>query len=148
MACTVPAGADLPWASMSFPVQIPIRVPCPPGVCICEHDALLADSMADQRILRLTREEEKRLLHRLEQITSLQDLRHVEQRMYEQLGIRVRVEPGASEVRTVRGIQIEVLPMRGLCSKTRQAIPAAIRRGMERTPGVAFELLDEGGLFG
>src|SRR5256885_16464795 len=85
MACTVPAGADLPWASMSFPVQIPIRVPCPPGACICEHDALLADSMADQRILRLTREEEKRLLLRLEQITSLQDLRHVEQRMYEQL---------------------------------------------------------------
>ncbi len=104
--------------------------------------------MADQRILRLTREEEKRLLLRLEQITSLQDLRHVEQRMYEQLGIRVRIEPGASEVRTVRGIQIEVQPMRGLCSKTRQAIPAAIRRGMERTPEVAFELLDEGGLFG
>jgi len=148
MACTVPAGADLPWASMSFPVQIPIRVPCPPGACICEHDALLADSMADQRILRLTKEEEKRLLLRLEQITSLQDLRHVEQRMYEQLGIRVRIEPGASEVRTVRGIQIEVLPMRGLCSKTRQAIPAAIRRGMEKTPEVAFELLDEGGLFG
>jgi hypothetical protein len=34
--------------------------------------------------------------------------------MYEQLGIRVRIAPGASEVRTVRGIQIEVLPMRGL----------------------------------
>lgn len=104
--------------------------------------------MADQRILRLTKEEEKRLLLRLEQITSLQDLRHLEQRMYEQLGIRVRIEPGASEVRTVRGIQIEVLPMRRLCSKTRQAIPAAIRRGTERTPGVAFELLDEWGCLG
>lgn len=133
---------------MRFPVQIPIRVPCPAGACICEHDALLADTMADQRILRLTREEEKKLVQRLEGITSLQDLRHVERRMYEQLGIRLRIAPGATEVRTVRGIQIEVLPMRGLCSKTRQAIPAAIRRGMERTPAVAFELLDETGLFG
>ncbi|CAB5722863.1 Uncharacterised protein [Delftia tsuruhatensis] len=133
---------------MRFSVQIPIRVPCPPGACLCEHDALLADPLADQRILRLTREEEKKLLLRLEQITSLQDLRHVEQRMYEQLGIRLRIAPGAGEVRTVRGIQIEVQPMRGLCSKTRQSIPAAIRRGMDRTPEVAFELLDEGGLFG
>lgn len=133
---------------MSFRVQIPIRVPCPAGACICEHDALLADTMADQRILRLTREEEKKLLQRLEGITSLQDLRHVERRMYEQLGIRLRIEPGATEVRTVRGIQIEVLPMRGLCGKTRQAIPAAIRKGMDRTPQVAYELLDETGLFG
>ena len=83
------------------------------------HSALLANSMADQRILRLTKEEEKRLLLRLERITSLQVLRHMEQHMYEQLGIRVRIEYGASEVRTLRGIQIEVLPMRGLCSKTR-----------------------------
>src|SRR5258708_19462688 len=44
--------------------------------------------------------------------------------LFRSLGIRVRIEPGASEVRTVRGIQIEVLSMRGLCSKTRQAIPA------------------------
>lgn len=104
--------------------------------------------MADQRILRLTREEEKKLLLRLEQIGSLQDLRHVQQRMHEQLGIRLRIEPGGGEVRTVRGIQIEVLPMPGLCSKTRQTIPAAIRRGMDRTPAVAYALLDEGGLFG
>src|SRR5260370_13265311 len=114
MACTVPAGADLPWASMSFPVQIPIRVPCPPGACICEHDALLADSMADQRILRLTREEEKRLLLRLEQITSLQDLPPVEQRMYEQPGLRVRLEPGANELRTERGIHVQAPSMRAL----------------------------------
>jgi hypothetical protein len=133
---------------MSLSVQIPIRVPCPPGACICEHDALLADPTADQRILRLTREEEKRLLAHLERITSLQDLRRLEQRMHEQLGIRMHIAPGTTEVRTVRGIQIEVLPLRGLCSKTRQSIPAAIRRGMERTPEVAFELLDEGGLFG
>lgn len=143
-----PTGVAFSWASMSFPVQIPIRVPCPAGACICGHEALRADSMGDQRILRLTREEEKRLLQRLERVTSLQDLRHVERRMYEQLGIRLRIEPGASEVRTVRGIQIEVLPMRGLCRKTRQAVAAAIRRGMERTPDVAFALLDEAGLFG
>jgi len=35
------------------------------------HSALLADSMADQRILRLTKEEEKRLLLRLERITRM-----------------------------------------------------------------------------
>lgn len=133
---------------MSVSVQIPVRVPCPAGACLCGHGALLSDAMADQRILRLTREEEKRLLLRLEQVSSLQDLRHVERRMYEQLGIRLRIGPGASEVRTTRGIQIEVLPMPGLCSKTRQTIPAAIRRAMDRTPAVAFELLDEGGLFG
>lgn len=133
---------------MSVSVQIPIRVPCPPGACQCGHDGLLADAMGDQRILRLTREEEKRLLLRLERITSLQDLRHVQERMYAQLGICLRIAPGAGEVRTVRGIQIEVLPMRGLCSKTRQTIPAAIRRGMDRTPAVAYALLDEGGLFG
>lgn len=133
---------------MSVSVQIPVRVPCPPGACLCGHDALLSDATADRRILQLTREEEKRLLLRLEQIASLQDLRHMERRMYEQLGIRLRIAPGASEVRTTRGIQIEVLPMPGLCSKTRQTIPAAIRRGMDRTPAVAFELLDEGGLFG
>src|SRR5260370_4004322 len=98
MACAVPGGADLSWASMSLPVQIPIRVPCPPGACICEHDALLADSMADQRILRLTREEEKRLLLRLEQNTSLQDPPHCEQRMYRQPVTPVPRRPGPAEM--------------------------------------------------
>ena len=31
---------------------------------------------------------------------------------------------------------------RGLCRKTRQAIPAAIRRGLEKRPEVAYALLN------
>ena len=37
---------------------------------------------------------------------------------------------------------------RGLCRKTRKAIPEAIKKSMERQPQIAYELLDEGGLFG
>ena len=63
-------------------------------------------------------------------------------RLYEQLGIRLRIAPGYNEVRTMRGISIELEEQPGLCRKTRQAIPAAIRRGLERNPQVAFRLLD------
>ena len=42
----------------------------------------------------------------------------------------------------MRGIVIELDNQPGLCRKTRQAIPAAIRRGLERNPEVAFRLLD------
>ena len=53
------------------PPTLPIRTECPPGACVCDRDALLQDPQADARVLLLTREEEKRLLQRLEQITSL-----------------------------------------------------------------------------
>jgi hypothetical protein len=120
----------------------PTRSPCPPGACDCERDRLLEQPDADLRILWLTRIEEKRLLERLENITSLSDLQRLQQRMYEQLGIRVSIAPGLNEVRTVRGIgfQIETLP--GLCRKTRQSIPTAIRRGLEKRPEIAYELLN------
>lgn len=120
----------------------PTRSPCPPGACDCERDRLLETPDADLRILWLTRVEEKRLLERLENITSLSDLEHLQQRMYEQLGIRVSIAPGFNEVRTVRGIgfQIETLP--GMCRKTRQSIPTAIRRGLEKHPEIAYELLN------
>ena len=36
----------------------------------------------------------------------------------------------------------------GLCRKTRQAIPAAIKQSLEQRPEISYELLDEGGLFG
>ncbi|MEA3168620.1 MAG: hypothetical protein QOI97_1568, partial [Pseudomonas sp.] len=35
----------------------------------------------------------------------------------------------------------------GMCRKTRQAIPAAIRRGMEKRPEIAYRLLDAHDLF-
>ncbi|WP_028241260.1 hypothetical protein [Stutzerimonas azotifigens] len=121
---------------------LPIRQPCPPGACDCGRERLLAEPGADLRILRLTRQEEKRLLERLECLASLDDLEHMQRRMYEQLGIRLRVAPGHSEVRSMRGISIEIAELPGLCRKTRQAIPAAIRRGLQKQPEIAYRLLD------
>ncbi|WP_435036149.1 hypothetical protein [Pseudomonas neuropathica] len=120
----------------------PLRSPCPPGACICGRDPLLETPGADVRILRLTREEEKRLLARLEMLKDLNDLKHLQQRMFEQLGLRVDVAPGFNEVRTMRGIAIQIDELPGLCRKTRAAIPAAIRRGLENHPEIAFELLN------
>ena len=126
----------------------PIRTECPPGSCVCQRDALMQASGGDTRILRLTREEEKRLVQRLEQITSLADLRHMERRLFEQLGVRLTIGTSPNGVRSLRGITVLVQDQPGLCRKTRQAIPAAIKKSMETRSGIVFELLDEGGLFG
>jgi len=125
----------------------PIRTECPPGACNCGRDALLADPGADLRVLRLTREDEKRLLHRLENLGSLADLRHMEERMAEQVGITLSITPSANEVRSLRGIVILVHEQPGLCRKTRQAIPAAIKRSLAQHPEIAHALLNVGGLF-
>ncbi|AUZ46620.1 hypothetical protein [Pseudomonas orientalis] len=124
-----------------------IRQPCPPGVCDCERERLLEAPGADLRILSLTRQEEKRLLERLENLKDLPDLEHMQQRMYEQLGIRLHIAPGHTEVKSMRGIQIVIDELPGLCRKTRQSIPAAIRRGMEKQPEIAYRLLDAHDLF-
>jgi hypothetical protein len=124
-----------------------IRTECPPGACVCDRDALLQTPDGDWRILRLTRDEEKRLVQRLENLDSLADLRRLEERMEQQLGIRLSVSVSPHEVRSLRGIAILVLEQRGLCRKTRQAIPAAIKKSMERRPEIAYALLNEGGLF-
>ncbi|WP_172680099.1 hypothetical protein [Pseudomonas sp. P1.31] len=120
----------------------PLRSPCPPGACNCGRDPLLDTPGADLRILRLTREEEKILLARLEKLKNLDDLRHLQKRMFEQLGIRVDVSPGFHEVRTMLGIEIEIDALPGLCRKTRKSIPTAIRRGLNNNPEIAFELLN------
>ena len=122
--------------------SLPIRQPCPPGACDCQREQLLETPTADRRILALTRQEELRLLARLEDVQSLADLEHLQQRLYEQLGIRVTVAPGFNEVRTMRGIGIQLQAQPGLCRKTRQAIPAAIRRALEKRPEIAYELLN------
>ncbi|SDT24451.1 hypothetical protein SAMN05216598_4608 [Pseudomonas asplenii] len=126
----------------------PIRQSCPPGACICERDQLLETPGSDRRILRLTRQEEKILLERLEDFKTLADLERLQQRMYEQLGIRLSIAPGPNEVRTMRGIGIHIEELPGLCRKTRQAIPAAIRRGLEKRPEIAYELLNAHDLLG
>ncbi len=122
--------------------SVPLRSPCPPGACICGRDPLLEQPGADLRILRLTREEEKVLLARLEKLKNLDDLKRLQKRMFEQLGIRVEVAPGFHEVRTMLGIEIEIDELPGLCRKTRKAIPTAIRRGLNNNPEIAFELLN------
>lgn len=127
--------------------SLPIRSPCPPGACNCDRERVLDDVLADQRILCLTRQEEKRLLERLENIASLDDLQHMQRRMFEQLGIRLAIAPGFNEVRSMRGIAIDIAVHPGLCRKTRAAIPAAIRRGLEKRPEIAWRLLDAHDLF-
>ncbi len=119
-----------------------LRSPCPPGACICERDQLLAMPNPDTRILSLNRKAETVLVDRLENIQSLSDLEHMQRKMYEQLGIRVQIAPSFNEVRSMRGINIRIDDQRGLCRKTRQAIPAAIRRALEKRPEIAYRLLD------
>ena len=131
---------------MTMP-PFPIRKECPPGACDCERDLLLDDPQADLRILRLTKEEEKRLLERIEAIASYAELLRVGQRLEEQLGVSIRIAPGPNEVRTVRGFQIELSRRPGLCRKTRQALPAAVRRCLERHPEIAWAILDAHDLF-
>ena len=131
---------------MNFP--FPIRKECPPGACVCNRERLLDDPQADIRILRLTREEEQRLIGRLETLSSLADLRNMEARMQAQLGIVLTITPSAREVRTTRGIHIQLADQPGLCRKTRQAIPAAIRRSMEAHPEIAYAILDGYDLMG
>ncbi|HEY8606113.1 MAG TPA: hypothetical protein VIM12_03225 [Noviherbaspirillum sp.] len=126
--------------------QPPIRKECPPGACTCAREQL-ADAPAHAlRILLLTKEEEKKLVARIEGLRSLAELRHLAARMHEQLGIVLRVAPGSSEVRTVRGISITLDEQPGLCRKTRQAVPAAVRRCLERNPEIVYAILNEQGL--
>ncbi|QNP60180.1 hypothetical protein [Paenacidovorax monticola] len=127
--------------------SFPIRTECPPGACVCDRDALLQAVDGDVRILRLTRDEEKRLIQRLENLASLGDLRHMEERLFQQLGVRLSISASPHEVRSLRGIAILVHEQPGLCRKTRQAIPAAIKKSMEQRPEIVFELLNEDGLF-
>lgn len=125
----------------STPAAVPGRHPCPAGVCICERELLNAPG-CDQRILLLTRAEEKRLVERLERIDSLADLEHMQRKLQEQLGVRLEILPGPNEVRTMRGINIILHAQIGLCRKTRQSIPAAVRRGLEARPDIAWALLN------
>ncbi len=121
---------------------LPLRQPCPPAVCICGHAALLEAPDGDLRILRLTRQEESRLLQRLESIEDLADLEHLQRRLREQLGVELAVAPGFGEVRSMRGIAIRLADQPGLCRKTRRSVPAAIRRALEKRPEIAYALLN------
>jgi len=127
---------------------LPPRPLCPPGACNCAIETLLMQPPGQWRILQLTRAEEQRLVQRLENLRDLGDLRHMQQRMAQQLGIVLQVASSAQEVRTLRGIIVAVQEQPGLCRKTRQAIAAAVRKSMAQRPQIAWALLDEDGLFG
>lgn len=133
---------------MSQPLPFPIRTECPPGACTCERERLLDEPGADVRVLRLTREEEKRLIAKIEAITSHAQLQRVVELMQAQLGIVLQIAPGQREVRTVRGLQIRLAEQPGLCRKTRQAVPAAIRRCLENNPDIVYAILDTHDLLG
>ena len=127
--------------------SFPIRTECPPGACNCGREALLQSPDGDLRVLRLSREDEKQLLRRLEKLSSLCDLKHMEELMEVQVGIRLSISTSPNVVRSLRGITILVHEQPGLCRKTRQAIPAAIKRSLEQQPAIVHEILNVGGLF-
>ena len=133
---------------MSQLFTVPIRVECPPGACGCNRELLLNDPDSDRRVLLLTRQEEKKLLARIEAVSNYAELLYVRQRMHEQLGIVLNIMPGDNEVRTVRGLSITLIDQPGLCKKTRQSVPAAVRKCLERNPQITYAILDAHGLFG
>jgi hypothetical protein len=133
---------------MSQPHPFPIRQECPPGACECGREALLDDPQGDIRVLQLTSTEEKKLIARIESVTSYTDLKHVAARMEAQLGIVLNITPSARGVRTVRGLNIQLEERPGLCKKTRQSIPAAVRRCLEKNPEIAYAIVDAHDLLG
>lgn len=133
---------------MVQPLPFPIRKECPPGACICGRDGLLQDPHGDMRILGLTTAEEKKLIARIENISTYADLKHIEERMQAQLGMVLQITPGSHEVRTVRGLSIQVVERPGLCKKIRQSIPAAVRRCLEKNPDIVYTILNAHDLFG
>jgi hypothetical protein len=133
---------------MPQPLPFPIRTECPPGACVCDREKLLADPAADLRVLRLTREEEKKLIGRIEAVATYADLLRLKERIEENLGVVVQITPSVNEVRTMRGIRIHLPEQPGLCRKVRESVPAAIRRCLERNPGIAYAILDAHDLLG
>jgi hypothetical protein len=143
-----PLKAGSLWANW-FPVALPTlwKVSGKHGPAGKRPAALLQSPDGDLRVLRLTREDEKQLLHRLENLSSLSDLKRIEERLVQQLGIRLSISTSRNEVRSLRGITILVHEQIGLCRKTRQAIPAAIKRSLEQRPEISHDILNVGGLF-
>jgi hypothetical protein len=129
-------------------VPFSIRKECPPGACVCGREGLINGSPDDVRILMLTQEEEKKLIARIENIASYAGLKNIEERMQAQLGITLLITPGVREVRTVRGLNIRLIERPGLCKKTRQTIPAAVRRCLDKNPDIVYAILDAHDLFG
>jgi len=133
---------------MLQPITFLIRKECPPGACTCDRDSVLSDPHGDLRALQLTSDEEKKLIARIEGISTYEELRRIEERMLAQLGIVLQIAPSIHEVRTVRGVNIQLVDRPGLCRKIRQSIPAAVRRCLEKNPGIVYAILNAHDLLG
>ncbi len=120
----------------------PIRKECPPGACSCDRDRLLATEGADIRVLMLTKEQEKKLIARIESVADYDDLMHVRNLIYKQLGVTLSIRPSQHGVRTVLGLSIQLDERPGLCVKARQTIPAAVRRCLSRNPNIVYAILN------
>ncbi|MBQ5947619.1 hypothetical protein KBW98_09005 [Massilia sp. ST3] len=129
-------------------MPFPVRVECPPGACVCGRERLLADPGADPRPLALTRQQEQKLIERIERVESYQDLQHVQGLIRKNIGAELRIEPGPNEVRSTRGIVIVLEERPGLCKKVRKSVPAAVRRLLGERPEIAWAILDAHDLFG
>jgi hypothetical protein len=134
-------------------LPFPIRKECPPGACECGREDLLdawdkAPDDTDIRVLRLTREQEKVLIERIEAIASYEDLGRIKQRMLEQLGVTLTITPSTRGVSTVMGLSIKLVEQPGLCRKTREALPAAVRRCFRNNPDIVYALLNARDLLG
>ena len=129
-------------------LPFPIRVECPPGLCECRREQLLSDPAADKRVLMLTREQEKKLLERIERVDSYSQLLHVQKLLFDQLGVELRVTPSVRGVRTVLGLSIQLAELPGLCRRTRESVPAAVRRSLKQHPQIVFDLLNALDLLG
>jgi len=127
---------------MLQPTTITIREECPPGTCVCGRDELLADPAGDIRIMRLTKWEEKKLIAHIDKVSTYDGLLRVQKNLHVLLGITLQIKPGPNEVRTVRGLHIQLAEQAGLCRKTRQSVPAAIRKCLEKNPEIVYAILD------
>lgn len=129
-----------------------IRKECPPGACECRQGELLdaweKDRATDIRVLSLTLEEEKRLIARIDTIDSYEALGRIEQKLYDLLGIRLTITPSHHGVRTVRGLSIKLADQPGLCRRTRERLPAAVRRCLSNHPDIVYALLNARDLLG
>jgi len=130
------------------PAAVPLRVECPPGACVCDRARVLADPQLDQRPLMITRQQELKLIERIERVDSFADLQHVQGLIRKNIGATLHIAPGPNEVRSVRGIVIVLEDRPGLCKKVRQSVPAAVRRCLSLRPEIAWAILDAHDLFG
>jgi hypothetical protein len=134
-------------------LPFPIRKECPPGACECGRDDLLdawdkAPDDTDIRVLRLTRDQEKQLIERIEAIASYEELGRIKQRMLDQLGVKLTITPSAHGVSTVMGLSIKLVEQPGLCRRTRENLPAAVRRCFRNHPDIVYALLNARDLLG